>query len=139
MPFGPDSGFTMQARPPHDGPLRVLTVGTVCLRKGAPYVLEAAKRTKDIATYRMVGPIGVTPQAEATLRQHLELTGAVPRSRIIEHYRWADVFLLPSLCEGSANAIYEALATGLPVICTPNAGQCRPRWNQWVHRADAIC
>lgn len=122
VPFGADAAFTVQARPPNDGPLRVLTVGTVCLRKGAPYVLEAARRTKGIATYRMVGPIAVTPQAEAALRQHLELTGAVPRSQIVDHYRWADVFLLPSLCEGSPNAIYEALATGLPVICTPNAG-----------------
>jgi glycosyltransferase involved in cell wall biosynthesis len=122
VPFGADAVFTMQTRPAHDGPLRVLTVGSVFLRKGAPYVLEAARQTKGIATYRMVGPIGVTAQAEAELRQHVELIGAVPRSEIIEHYRWADVFLLPSLCEGSANAIYEALATGLPVICTPNAG-----------------
>ncbi len=30
--------------------------------------------------------------------------------------------LLPSLCEGSATAVYEALAAGLPVICTPNTG-----------------
>jgi glycosyltransferase involved in cell wall biosynthesis len=32
------------------------------------------------------------------------------------------VFLLPSLCEGSATAVYEALAAGLPVICTENTG-----------------
>jgi glycosyltransferase involved in cell wall biosynthesis len=39
-----------------------------------------------------------------------------------QHYAWADVFLLPSICEGSATVIFEALATGLPVICTKNAG-----------------
>jgi glycosyltransferase involved in cell wall biosynthesis len=38
------------------------------------------------------------------------------------HYGWADAFLLPSLCEGSATVTYEALAYGLPVICTPNTG-----------------
>ena len=38
------------------------------------------------------------------------------------HYRWADVLVLPSLCEGSATATYEALAWGLPVVCTRNAG-----------------
>ena len=37
-------------------------------------------------------------------------------------YEWADVFLLPSICEGSATAVYEALAAGLPVVCTENAG-----------------
>jgi glycosyltransferase involved in cell wall biosynthesis len=35
---------------------------------------------------------------------------------------WADVFLLPSICEGSALAIHEALAAGLPVVTTPNSG-----------------
>jgi glycosyltransferase involved in cell wall biosynthesis len=39
-----------------------------------------------------------------------------------EHYAWADVFLLPSICEGSATGCYEALAAGLPVITTENAG-----------------
>src|SRR5436309_15926178 len=39
-----------------------------------------------------------------------------------EHYRWADVLLLPSVCEGSAMVSYEALSAGLPVLTTPNAG-----------------
>jgi len=102
--------------------LRVLTVGTVGLRKGAPYVLEAAKRLKDKAVFRMVGSIGVTREAEAQLREHLELTGPVPRSEVARHFAWADVFLLPSLCEGSATVTYEALGHGLPVVCTPNTG-----------------
>ena len=46
----------------------------------------------------------------------------VPRSEVINHYAWADVFLLPSLCEGSATATYEALTAGRPVVCTPNCG-----------------
>ncbi|MGO8926613.1 MAG: glycosyltransferase family 4 protein [Limisphaerales bacterium] len=105
-----------------DRPLRVLTVGTVGLRKGSPYVLEAAKQLKGKAVFRMVGSIGVTSQAQAQLREYLELTGQVPRSDIAKHFAWADVFLLPSLCEGSATVTYEALGYGLPVICTPNTG-----------------
>ena len=103
-------------------PLRVLSVGAVGLRKGSPYVLAAAKQLKDKAVFRMVGSIGVTSQAEAQLREHLELTGPAPRSDIARHFAWADVFLLPSICEGSATVIYEALGYGLPVVCTPNAG-----------------
>jgi len=64
----------------------------------------------------------VTSQAEAQLREHLELTGPAPRSDIAQHFAWADVFLLPSICEGSATVTYEALGFGLPVVCTPNAG-----------------
>jgi glycosyltransferase involved in cell wall biosynthesis len=139
VPFGADGGFTAQARPSHDGPLRVLTVGTVSLRKGSPYVLEAAKRMIGIASFRMVGAIAVSEQAQSDLRRYVELTGVVPRSRIIEHYRWADVLLLPSLCEGSANATYEALATGLPVICTLNTGSVvREGTDGYIVRAGSI-
>jgi glycosyltransferase involved in cell wall biosynthesis len=103
-------------------PLRVLTVGTVGLRKGSSYVFEAARQLKDKAQFRMVGSIGVGHEAEIKLREHLELTGPVPRSELAGHFDWADVFLLPSLCEGSATVTYEALAYGVPVICTPNTG-----------------
>jgi len=34
----------------------------------------------------------------------------------------ADVFVFPSLFEGSAVVTYEALASGLPCVVTPNAG-----------------
>jgi hypothetical protein len=103
-------------------PLRVLTVGSVGLRKGSPYVLEAARQLKGKAQFRMVGSIGVEYGAEVKLREHLELIGPVPRSELARHFDWADVFLLPSLCEGSATVTYEALAYGLPVICTANTG-----------------
>jgi glycosyltransferase involved in cell wall biosynthesis len=59
---------------------------------------------------------------QSLLADNVELTGAIPRSEIIGPYTWADVFLLPSICEGSATVIYEALAAGIPVICTANAG-----------------
>jgi glycosyltransferase involved in cell wall biosynthesis len=105
-----------------DGPLRVLTVGAVGLRKGSPYVLEAAKKIGARAEFRMVGAVQVLPAAERELRAHVQLTGAIPRADIAAQYAWADVFLLPSLCEGSATATYEAMFQGLPVICTPQTG-----------------
>jgi glycosyltransferase involved in cell wall biosynthesis len=64
----------------------------------------------------------VSSAASANASSHVQLLGAVPRNEISQHYSWADVFLLPSICEGSATVTYEALAHGLPVICTPNTG-----------------
>jgi glycosyltransferase involved in cell wall biosynthesis len=64
----------------------------------------------------------VSPQAQTVLRKQIDLIGAVPRSEIEQHFAWADVFLLPSVCEGSATVTYEALHWGLPVICTSNTG-----------------
>jgi glycosyltransferase involved in cell wall biosynthesis len=104
-------------------PLRVLFAGTLCLRKGAPYLLEAARRVcGDLVQWRAVGPSELTASARGRLAAKIELTGAVSRARMDEHYAWADVLVLPSISEGSANVCYEALARGLPVITTPNAG-----------------
>ena len=122
VPYGIDERFSCTKAPPHQGPLRVLVVGEVSLRKGAPYVLEVARRLKDKAEFRMVGPIATTLEARKSLAQHVELTGQVPRAEMAVHFAWADVFFLPSLIEGSATVVYEALSAGVPVVCTPNTG-----------------
>ena len=103
-------------------PLRVLMVGTVGLRKGIPYVYQAARTLEYAARFRVVGPLNIPPPAVSKLQKYAEVTGAVPRTEVPDHYKWADVFLLPSLCEGSATVCYEALGHALPVVTTPNAG-----------------
>jgi glycosyltransferase involved in cell wall biosynthesis len=52
----------------------------------------------------------------------IDVVGNVSRQDMVAHYHWADVLLLPSICEGSAMVTYEAHACGLPIIATPNAG-----------------
>ena len=105
-----------------DKELRVLSVGRVSLSKGAFYTWQAAQKRDANVRFRMVGSIDVSESAKRKLAKNVELIGAVPRSDVTKHYEWADVFLLPSICEGSATVTYEALAAGLPVICTPNTG-----------------
>lgn len=103
-------------------PLRVLVVGAVGLRKGSPYILEAARLLGGAARIRMVGPCDVLAPARAELQSAVEIVGPVPRSDMAAVFAAADVFLLPSICEGSATAVYEALAAGLPVVTTENTG-----------------
>src|SRR5262249_26998163 len=122
VPYGVDHRFRLPPRTDHDAPLRVLVVGAVGLRKGSPYVLAAARALRGRAAFRLVGAIEASPRASVLLSEVVELTGSVPRSAMLQHFAWADVLLLPSVCEGSATAIYEALAASLPVICTANSG-----------------
>jgi hypothetical protein len=96
--------------------------GAAGLRKGTPYLLDAARMLAGVAEFRLVGDVTVSPSAARQLSESLELTGPVPRVSMAQHFAWADVFVLPSICEGSATACYEALAAGLPVVATPNTG-----------------
>src|SRR5258708_9594943 len=54
--------------------------------------------------------------------RYLRFLGRVPRAKIRGEFAVADVLVLPSLAEGSAETTYEALACGVPVVTTPEAG-----------------
>lgn len=122
LPYGVDPMTYGEKAARSPGPLRVLTVGQVGLRKGSPYVFAAARLLGDSASFRMAGSIAASDGIKHALCEHIDLRGVVPRAEIANEFDWADVFLLPSICEGSATVVYEALAAGLPVITTENTG-----------------
>ncbi len=105
-----------------EGLRRILWAGTVCLRKGAPYFAEAARALCNELTFLAFGGCSLTNAGRYYFSQSVDYRGPVPHSVLIEEYRKADVFVLPSLSEGSAVVCYEALAAGLPIITTPNSG-----------------
>lgn len=105
-----------------DRPLRVLFVGEVGLRKGAHIFHQVAKALSGRVEFRMLGKIDLGEKASQALSQYADLRGIVPRAEVGKHYRWADVFLLPSLLEGSATVTYEAIGHGVPLIVTQNTG-----------------
>jgi glycosyltransferase involved in cell wall biosynthesis len=105
-------------------PGRVLFVGTVGLRKGVHYLALAAEElARRGRQYEFLLAGDVTPRiAKHPACRRLRFLGRIPRNRIAEQFEIADVFVLPSLAEGSAEATYEALAAGAPVITTAAAG-----------------
>ena len=103
---------------------RVLFVGTADLRKGIHYLAMAANYlSKKGKSYdvRVAGGVEDRVRTQRVCR-NLEFLGRVPRSMIANEYKRADVFVLPSLVEGSAGVIYEALAAGIPVVTTRSSG-----------------
>ncbi len=108
--------------PERTGPLVVGFVGGVNLRKGAPAFFEIARRLHKEARFVMVGPVSLTPEAVSKHAGNVELIGPVPRTEIASWLERFGIFLFPSTCEGSAGAVMEALASGLPTITTPESG-----------------
>jgi glycosyltransferase involved in cell wall biosynthesis len=116
----PSESITMK---PVSLPLQVLWLGTVNLRKGIPYLIQAARAlANDPIQFHVVGPIEITDGAVAQSPSNVEFIGRVSRAEATEWYRRADVFVLPTLSDGFAITQLEAMAHGLPVITTPRCG-----------------
>jgi len=120
----PEALAARTARLRAGGPLRVLTVGHVSFRKGLLDLLAAARRLRpDEVDFRWVGL--VLPEARGALERppaHLDLRPPCPQAEVAHHLAWADLFLLPTIEDGFAVVLAEALAAGVPILTTPHSG-----------------
>lgn len=123
LPYGVRAERFTPGGPRDDGVFRLLYVGQVSQRKGLKYMLEAVRRIgrKDIELVIVGGMVG-SGAGLAPYRDWFRHVRNVPHAEVHRLFQSADAFLYPSLHEGSALAIYEALACGLPAIVTENAG-----------------
>jgi glycosyltransferase involved in cell wall biosynthesis len=124
VPYGVDTG-TFKPHPERrdDGPLRILFAGQLTQRKGIGDLLDAALLL-DPARFEivLVGPvIGSGRGLGRYAGRFRHVTGIRPKDMPLI-YRTADVLVLPSLVEGSALVVLEAMACGVPVVVTPNTG-----------------
>jgi glycosyltransferase involved in cell wall biosynthesis len=124
-PFGSPASTGAPSREAADPsrPLRVLFVGSMGQRKGLADLFQAMQLLKgenieliamgslltDLDFYRSQCP-GFTYEKGR------------PHSEVLKLMRSCDVFCLPSLYEGRALVMQEAMSQGLPVVITPNTG-----------------
>lgn len=119
-PYGVDlSRFPLlPPRAATDSPILVFA-GLWCLRKGCD-LLEQAIRADERFRLVHVGPIGDYPFPHGHPRfRHIP---KVDQSELSAIYREADAFVQPSREEGLSNVITQAVASGLPVLCTDATG-----------------
>jgi glycosyltransferase involved in cell wall biosynthesis len=102
----------------------VLWLGTVNLRKGIQYLIQAARELIDHREIQFIvaGPVDISDDALATAPGNMKFLGRVTRDQTDSIYLTADVFVLPTLSDGFAITQVEAMSQGLPVITTPNCG-----------------
>jgi glycosyltransferase involved in cell wall biosynthesis len=109
-------------------PLRLLAVGSVVPRKAYDTLVRALAPLRE-RDWRLVivGPTHLDAGAlsdvheavRATgLSERITLAGPASAGEMAEHYATADVLVSASLYEGYGMALAEALAHGLPIVCT---------------------
>lgn len=102
-------------------PGRALFAGSANIRKGIHYLAIAAKMLRGVCEMRVAG--GVSPRVRYhPAAQDLNFLGFLGPKAMASEFAKADVFVFPSLAEGSAGVTAEALGAGVPVVTTKAAG-----------------
>lgn len=114
------------AREAGGDPLRLLFVGNLSARKGVPELLRALALSPlaqmplrltlagggDVQAFRAIA-------AALGLGERVHFEGWADQRRVAQLMSESDLLVLPSYDEGLPLVILEALACGVPVVCTP--------------------
>lgn len=109
--------------------VRILFVGFIRPEKGIEYLLEAVSRLNTSLSWELeiVGPRDFPDYSKKLddiasargIRDRIRWTGYVPNGKpLFDRMRAADLFVLPTLSEGTPHVLVEARANGLPCIST---------------------
>lgn len=104
-------------------PLRVLFVGSMGQRKGLGDLFNAIK-TLNTKSVELVVLGSLLAPMEFYKKEFPLFTYEATRSHseVLELMQSCDIFCLPSIVEGRALVMQEAMSQGLPLIITPNTG-----------------
>ncbi len=107
----------------------ILFVGAIGFQKGIPYLLEATRtlRAKGKKFHlKMIGRFEKdfelwlkSSPLRSEINEHIPF---VANHELVRHFHLADIFAIPSIQEGLALVVAEAMASGLPVVATENTG-----------------
>ena len=114
----------------NDNKIRLLSVGRNHWKKGYQYAIDALYLLKERGFdvhYTFIGPLapseGLLFQIhELDVVNNIDFVGKLTQEELLKAYHQFDILVLPSLGEGIANVVLEAMAIGLPVISTDCGG-----------------
>jgi colanic acid/amylovoran biosynthesis glycosyltransferase len=147
--FSPDAAPDPGSAGARDRPLRLLSVGRLHWKKGYEFAMEAVSlvRATGLAVeYRVVGggpdeDAVRAAAADLAVADVVTFVGARPREVVRDELGAADILVHPAVSEGFSNAVLEAQAMGVPVVCTDADGLAENVFDGVtgfvVHRRDA--
>lgn len=102
-----------------------LNAGTQNLRKGMHLLYDAWRQLKlspNKARLWLIGRMELPESLRRGLPGDVSISDSIPHRDLMERYKKASVFVLPSLADGFGMVITEAMSRGVPVITTENTG-----------------
>jgi glycosyltransferase involved in cell wall biosynthesis len=127
-PLGVDlSFFNPEGPEEQDGVFRVIHVGSLIARKGIQYLIRAFHELNLPNSELIFVGIGyetsaIRPVLDRYAADNIKFLGKIPRADLPVRYRQSSVFVLPSIADGFAAVVTEAMACGTTVIVTKNVG-----------------
>lgn len=119
-------------------PLKLLFVGSISLRKGMPFLLDAVAQCGNAVELTIVGTPSLKAHPSLVAKtKNVSYLSPQPKSQLHNTYQMHDVLVLPSVCDSFGFVALEAMACGLPVIMTENCGAPAPDPSWRVPAMDA--
>ena len=123
VPYAADTRRFRPVDKTYDDNCVFLFAGAISERKGVADLLAAWRAVRRPGwRLQLLGAPPGDPSMLAELPDDVQLLGRVAHAEVPAAMAAADVFVFPSLFEGSAVVTYEALASGLPCVVTSAAG-----------------
>ena len=128
LPINLQRFHPLAQRPAREGPLRICYAGTLSLRKGFVYLLQAMRAVgaEDVCL-EVVGATGDRWCRALFARERAGLSVKDCPGDPLPAYQRAELFVTPTLEDGFNLTAAEAMACGIPVIVTDACGAA-----QWV-------
>ena len=123
-PYGSPNLFKPVLQQEKARPFRILYMGSISVRKGIKYLLDALTTLDfpyeawflgscDAATRQLI---------EAYDNPNVKLWGHIEQSQLPGYISACDVFVMPSIEDGFGMVIPQAISCGIPVVTTHNTG-----------------
>ena len=128
IPYGVDlkEFCLVESKKRKDNKFRIISTGSISVRKGSHYLLEAFKELS-LPNLELIFVGSFDPDFKKIIKRYsniknIKFIKKQKQELLKKFYNDSDLFVLCSVEEGLAMVQAQAMACGLPVICTTNTG-----------------
>jgi glycosyltransferase involved in cell wall biosynthesis len=126
VPNGVEAPFFLSAPRRLHSPPRLLFVGRLAVQKNVAMLLHSLEGISERFDTTLVGDgnlkVELREMARTLQLRNVHFHGRADGDELLDLYRQADIFVLPSEREGMPLALLEAMAMALPTVATDIAG-----------------